>query len=253
MARSRLSGKVGAALDPCAAIQVGFELADGQEREIVFRLGLAGRRGRTTPASWCIASADRPPRAARSKPCGSTGITRSARCRWKRPTRRSTCWPTAGCSTRPWPAVCGAQRLLPIGGAFGFRDQLQDAMALVHAEPQLAARATAAVRRPSIPGRRCPALVASADGPRRAHALFRRLPVAAPGDVPLRADHRRHRRAGRDPFTSSKAARSIPRKNPITTCPAGPASRASLYEHCVRAIRHGTAVRRTRPAADGLR
>ena len=42
MMRSRLSGKVGAALDPCAAIQVPFELADGQEREIVFTLG-AGR------------------------------------------------------------------------------------------------------------------------------------------------------------------------------------------------------------------
>ncbi|MCX6091047.1 MAG: cyclic beta 1-2 glucan synthetase, partial [Candidatus Atribacteria bacterium] len=34
MTRSWLSGKVGTALDPCAAIQVPFELADGQEREI---------------------------------------------------------------------------------------------------------------------------------------------------------------------------------------------------------------------------
>src|SRR3989344_5785971 len=42
MTRSRLSGKVGAALDPCAAIQVPFELADGEAREITFRLG-AGR------------------------------------------------------------------------------------------------------------------------------------------------------------------------------------------------------------------
>ncbi|MFH1573718.1 MAG: cyclic beta 1-2 glucan synthetase, partial [Acidobacteriota bacterium] len=39
MSRSRLSGRVGAALDPCAAIQASFELADGQEREIVFTLG----------------------------------------------------------------------------------------------------------------------------------------------------------------------------------------------------------------------
>ena len=41
MHRSRLSGKIGAALDPCAAIQVTFDLADGQQREIVFRLGAA--------------------------------------------------------------------------------------------------------------------------------------------------------------------------------------------------------------------
>ena len=36
MARAKLSGKLGAALDPCAAIQVPFDLADGQEREIIF-------------------------------------------------------------------------------------------------------------------------------------------------------------------------------------------------------------------------
>ena len=37
-----LSGKVGPALDPCAAMQTTFELGDGQEREVVFILG-AGR------------------------------------------------------------------------------------------------------------------------------------------------------------------------------------------------------------------
>ena len=39
MLRSRLSGKSGVALDPCAAIQVPFDLAAGQRREIIFRLG----------------------------------------------------------------------------------------------------------------------------------------------------------------------------------------------------------------------
>jgi cyclic beta-1,2-glucan synthetase len=38
--RERLSGRVGAGLDPCGAIQVAFELADGQERETTFRLGV---------------------------------------------------------------------------------------------------------------------------------------------------------------------------------------------------------------------
>ena len=39
MTRSHLSGKTGAALDPCAAIQVPFELAENQEQEIIFKLG----------------------------------------------------------------------------------------------------------------------------------------------------------------------------------------------------------------------
>ena len=77
MKRSRLSGKLGAALDPCAAIQVPFELADGQEREIIFRLGAgqdaddAGNLVRTFPGICCRARL-------RLKRSGSTGITRSA-------------------------------------------------------------------------------------------------------------------------------------------------------------------------------
>jgi cyclic beta-1,2-glucan synthetase len=39
-ARVRLSGKVGAGLDPCGAVQVAFDLPDGQEREVSFRLGV---------------------------------------------------------------------------------------------------------------------------------------------------------------------------------------------------------------------
>ena len=41
MRRVRLSGRVGAGLDPCAAMQVQVALEDGQEKEIVFILGAA--------------------------------------------------------------------------------------------------------------------------------------------------------------------------------------------------------------------
>ena len=39
MNRAKLSGKIGAGLDPCAAIQVVLDLSEDQEKEIIFRLG----------------------------------------------------------------------------------------------------------------------------------------------------------------------------------------------------------------------
>lgn len=41
MSKQKLSGKIGLALDPCAAIQVTFDLVDGEEYETIFKLGAA--------------------------------------------------------------------------------------------------------------------------------------------------------------------------------------------------------------------
>lgn len=138
MSRTHLSGKAGCGLDPCAAIQVGFDLGDGQEREIIFRLGLGGMPGgeETSHLVHRFRGAD----AARlaldavwqywnhtlgavqvETPDQSLNVLSNG---W-------LLYQTLAC--RMW-ARSGYYQS---GGAFGFRDQLQDAMALVHAEPRL--------------------------------------------------------------------------------------------------------------------
>jgi cyclic beta-1,2-glucan synthetase len=136
MRRSRLSGKVGAALDPCAAIQVPFDLADGQEREIIFRLGV----GRDADDAGNIVRRFRGSDAAR-------GALETVWQYWNHTlgavnvetpdqsvnvlTNGWLLYQTIAC--RLW----ARNGYYQPGGAFGFRDQLQDVMALVHAEPRL--------------------------------------------------------------------------------------------------------------------
>lgn len=57
MSRSYLSNRVGAGYDPCGAIHVPFTLAAGQEKEIQFMLGTAGRRSARRQPSTSIAIA----------------------------------------------------------------------------------------------------------------------------------------------------------------------------------------------------
>jgi cellobiose phosphorylase len=136
MRRTRLSGKVGAALDPCAAIQVAFDLADGQEREIVFRLGAASN----ADATGQLAQRFRGPAAAREALEAVVHHWRHtlAAVQVETPdaalnilTNGWLVYQTMAC--RLW-ARSGYYQS---GGAYGFRDQLQDVMALVHAEPSL--------------------------------------------------------------------------------------------------------------------
>jgi cyclic beta-1,2-glucan synthetase len=82
-----------------------FDLADGQEREIVFRLGV----GRNAGEASKLMRRFRGGLAARgaleavwqhwSHTLGAVQV--------KPPIPRSMCWPMAGWSTRPWPAVSG--------------------------------------------------------------------------------------------------------------------------------------------------
>ena len=136
MYRARLSGKVGASLDPCAAIQVPFELADGQEREIVFRLGAGANLGDARN----LVNRFRGSEAAR-------GALESVWQYWNRTlgaVHVETPDPALNVLANGWLLyqtlacrVWARSGYYQSGGAFGFRDQLQDAMALLHSKPHL--------------------------------------------------------------------------------------------------------------------
>jgi len=136
MTRSRLSGKVGAALDPCAAVQATFEIADGEEREMVFMLGI----GQDADDARNMMVRFRGSGAAQ-------GALEAIWQYWKHTlgaVQVETPDPSLNVLANGWLlyqtlacrlwARSGAYQS---GGAFGFRDQLQDAMALIHSEPHL--------------------------------------------------------------------------------------------------------------------
>jgi cellobiose phosphorylase len=136
LARARLSGKVGAAMDPCAAIQVPFDLADGASRFIVFRLGVgrgaddASRLAQRLRKSGTARAALDAVRQYWQLTLGAVQIETPDR------SLDLLCngWLVyQTMASRLW----GRSGHYQSGGAFGFRDQLQDVMALVHAEPQL--------------------------------------------------------------------------------------------------------------------
>jgi cellobiose phosphorylase len=134
--RARLSGKVGAGLDPCGAVQVAFNLAEGQEWETSFRLGV-GRN--VTDAQNLI-------RRFRRADAGRVALE-GVWSYWDRTlgaVNVDTPDPGVNVMANGWLLyqtlscrLWGRTGFYQSGGAYGFRDQLQDVMALVHAEPAL--------------------------------------------------------------------------------------------------------------------
>ena len=134
--QTRLSGKTGAGLDPCAAVQVTLDLPAGQQRETSFRLGV----GRSLADVQTLIRRFRPPEATRG---ALEGV-------WQYWTRTlgavqvETPDPSVNVMANGWllyqtlsGRLWARTGFYQSGGAFGFRDQLQDVMALVHAEPAL--------------------------------------------------------------------------------------------------------------------
>jgi cyclic beta-1,2-glucan synthetase len=133
--RMHLSGRSGAALDPCAAIQVPLELAPGQSREITFRLGM----GRSADEAGRLVTRFRGSSAARD-------ALQAVHAQWQQllgAVQVRTPEPSLDLLANGWlmyqTVACrlwARSGYYQSGGAYGFRDQLQDTMALVHTRPQ---------------------------------------------------------------------------------------------------------------------
>ena len=136
MAAEKLSGTVGVALDPCAALRVGFALEDGQTREITFRLGAGATadEARALVQRWRGSVAAQKALAAVkehwTRTVGAVQV-RTPDTSFDLLANGWLAYQTLAC--RLWARNAFYQS----SGAFGFRDQLQDVMALVHAAPAL--------------------------------------------------------------------------------------------------------------------
>ncbi|MDD5487896.1 MAG: glucoamylase family protein [Candidatus Omnitrophica bacterium] len=136
MHRTKLSNRLGAGFDPCGAIQTKLELADGQEKEVAFILGA----GRNADEARDLVKRYKGTASARENlnnvwnywnhMLGAVYVN-TPEASMNVMTNSWLLYQTVAC--RMW-ARSGYYQS---GGAFGFRDQLQDAMALVHSAPYM--------------------------------------------------------------------------------------------------------------------
>jgi cellobiose phosphorylase len=235
--RIRLSGRVGAGLDPCAAIQVPVDLDDGQEKEMVFILGAA--------------ESEEQARQIIQQTRGVSGAQRALEAVWDYWSRTlgvlyvETPDPAVNFLANGWLMyqtlscrMWARTGFYQSGGAYGFRDQLQDAMALLHAEPlMLRAHLLRAAARQfhdgdvqhwwHPPSGRGVRTHCSDDYLWLPYATGRY--VTATGDTGVLEE--------RVPFLNGRPLR--PEEDSYYDLPQVSDEVGTLYEHCVRAINNG--------------
>ncbi len=237
MRRARLSGRVGAGLDPCLAMQVSIDLEPNQEREIVFLFG----SGRDLADARHIVGRSR-----------GTGAAQTALEKvwayWNRTlgaVHVQTPDPTLNFLANGWllyqVLACrmwARSGFYQSGGAFGFRDQLQDATALLHAEPALLREQLVRAAAHQFPqgdvqhwwhpplGRGVRTRI-SDDYLWLPYAVCRY--VAAIGDTGVLDE--------KIDFIEGRAVNAD--EDSYYDLPTRSGESASLYDHCVRAIQHG--------------
>ncbi|HVF85747.1 MAG TPA: glucoamylase family protein, partial [Abditibacteriaceae bacterium] len=135
--RSSLSNRTGAALDPCGALQVAVEIEPHGEVEVIFVLGEADTIEEAQHLARRFRDRDQVERALHTTSGWWNDLLE--RVQVKTPDmavdfmmNRWLLYQTLAC--RIW----GRSAFYQSGGAYGFRDQLQDVMAVLHSAPHIA-------------------------------------------------------------------------------------------------------------------
>ena len=134
--RPRLTGRHGGGLDPCGALQVTLELQPGETRRVAFVLGQGGDRQQAIDIARRYASTEQ-----------AAAVVERAERAWDATlgavqvhtpddsfdllVNRWLLYQSLSC--RVWARSGPSQP----GGAYGFRDQLQDVIALIYTRPEL--------------------------------------------------------------------------------------------------------------------
>lgn len=139
LGRIGLSGSVRAGLDPCAALQVHVDLPPGGEDEIWFLLGQGASRSDAVALAARYQDLAQVEQAWQSANDFWSDLLGAVEVHTPDPAldlllNRWLLYQSLSC--RIW----GRSAFYQSSGAFGFRDQLQDVMALIHAAPELARR-----------------------------------------------------------------------------------------------------------------
>jgi cyclic beta-1,2-glucan synthetase len=233
--RGELSRFAGLGLDPCAALQAEFDLAPGETKVIVTLLGASEDHDQATALLDKYRDPEDAIRAVQQHTDGWHRRLSVITVRTPEPTfdamiNRWSLYQALAC--RMWARSAVYQS----SGAYGFRDQLQDVMAFVYAEPELA---RAHIVRAA--GRQFPEGDVQhwwhPDSGRGVRTRFSDdlawLPYVVDHYVRVTGDARLL--DAEAPFISMRTLE--PHEHEVYDLPLVSDERASIYEHCLRALR----------------